>query len=84
MIDINKNNSVLVIHRCSKGDSIENCKKRIWVLDKLYGSYIIMFVGIFLTASLSTIVSSAVEIINVPNIAGIVTVVIHGYRRPRR
>jgi len=60
MININKNNSVLVIHRCSKGDSIENCKKRIWVLDKLYGSYIIMFVGIFLTASLSTIVSSAV------------------------
>ena len=60
MIDINKNNSVLGIHRCSKGDSIENCKKRIWVLDKLHGSYIIMFVGIFLTASLSTIVISAV------------------------
>ena len=60
MIDLNKNNSVLGIHRCSNGDSIENCKKRIWVLDKLHGSYIIMFVGIFLTASLSTIVSSAV------------------------
>ena len=57
---INKNNSVLGLHRSSKGDSIENCKKRVWVLDKLHGSYIIMFVGIFLTASLSTIVSSAV------------------------
>ena len=60
MIDLNNNNSVLGIHRGSKGDSIENCKKRVWVLDKLHGSYIIMFVGIFLTASLSTIVSSAV------------------------